>query len=186
MLNRLMIAALTLVVATACVTPSGTSGEDKRQTLRDLRDDALTVLYRQKPEARDEVAKAAGTGVFRVGGAQLGLGAGAGYGIATENESGKETYMRMTEVKAGLGLGVKGSTYVFIFRKPSTYQNFIAGGWEFGATAEAGAETDAEGGTVSANVKYDADPVVYLVDNNGVTLAANLTGTKYWRYNELL
>lgn len=180
-----LILSLSLLAVMAACAPRGHSGDEKRDNLREMRDQTLAELYRARPEARDELAKATGYAVFNTSGAQLGLGGAFGYGIAVNNATGAEKFMRMAEGQVGLGLGVKRARYVFIFRKPSTYRSFIAGGWEFGGTAEAGFETEAEGGTASANVKYDADPVVYLVDARGATLAANLNGTKYWGYDEL-
>jgi hypothetical protein len=59
-------------------------------------------------------------------------GSGNGEGIAINNQSKAETFMKMFEVQAGLGMGVKKFKVVFIVDNQKASDGFVNSGWEFG------------------------------------------------------
>jgi len=70
--------------------------------------ETLDRLYAAQPEAKNAVAKSAGYAVFSAFGTKiLVAGGGSGKGLAKNNKAGATTYMKMVEVQAGLGMGVK-------------------------------------------------------------------------------
>jgi lipid-binding SYLF domain-containing protein len=78
-------------------------------------------------------------------------GGGFGYGVATDR-AGSQTFMRMAEVQAGLGAGIKNSNLVWIFDTPAAYKNFTERGWEFGAQATLAVKSGAAGGAYTGAV----------------------------------
>ena len=66
-------------------------------------------------------------------------GGGKGQGIAFDNRTQKVTYMKMIEVQAGLGMGVKKFRTIFVFETKGAMDDFVNNGWEFGGQASAAA-----------------------------------------------
>jgi lipid-binding SYLF domain-containing protein len=151
-----------------------------------MKNDALVALYKKKPETKEMIRKAAGYGVFsNISSYLLYLNTGSGYGVVVDNSSGKKTYMKMAQVGAGLGLGVKDFRIVFIFRNKSVMNDFINKGWEFGAQADAAAKSGEKGRAVGGEVYIEQDILIYQLTENGVALQATVGGTKYWKNKEL-
>lgn len=196
----------------ACRAPKGETAEDKRAYARRMRDEALADLTGANPSLRSRLENAAGYGVFsNIGIKVLLLGTGHGYGMVVDNASGQETYMRMAQVGAGLGLGIKDFRAVFLFRDRSTLERFVEQGWEFGGGAEAAAiasdtgvaagaqgSAGAAGAAAGSGGAYgiagesgDAQgslggPLeVYVLTKAGISLQATVSGTKYWKDGEL-
>lgn len=201
------------IVLSGCATPKGDNSAEKRTYVRDMRDDVMKDLYRFKPELREEIKKAPGYAAFNNVNLKIFvLGTGHGYGLAVDNETGKETYMRMGELGAGLGLGVKDLRVVFVFKDKSAYRSFVDKGWEFGGEADATAIAGGDKG-VSASAQASAggnraavsgegksgiggkNPGVqgssgagfdvYQLTENGLALQAMISGTKYWKDRKL-
>ena len=63
-------------------------------------------------------------------------GGGSGKGMAVNNKTKAETFMKMVEVQAGLGIGVKKFRLVWVFQNKSDFDAFVNSGWEIGAQAE--------------------------------------------------
>ena len=101
-------------------------------------------------EMKARIEKAPGYAVFSNVGVQVVFfGGGGGHGIAVENKTGKEVFMDMAQVTAGIGVGIKDFRGVFVFRDATTLNKFIYSGWEFGAEAGAAAKSDSKGGAAS-------------------------------------
>ena len=73
-------------------------------------------------------------------------GGGSGEGVAVMRSPRTETFMRMAEVQAGLGLGVKKFRLVWVFTTAEAFNGFVNQGWEFGGQATATAQTGDQGG----------------------------------------
>jgi len=54
--------------------------------------------------------------------------------------------MKMLEVQAGLGMGIKKFRVVFVFENEKVFNKFVNSGWEFGGQSTAAAKLDEEGG----------------------------------------
>ncbi|MBK6805295.1 MAG: hypothetical protein IPG84_10780 [Betaproteobacteria bacterium] len=81
---------------------------EKQADVRKMERETLARLYKASPGAKGAVEKAAGYAVFSNFGMKiLVAGGGGGSGVAVDNASKKATYMKMAEVQAGLGIGVK-------------------------------------------------------------------------------
>lgn len=177
--------ALVLSVVFTLVSLPGLAAEDKaaqqRAEIRKMRDTTLAELYQQKPELKARVQKAPGYAVFSNVGVQVVFFGGAGgHGVAVNHKTGKEVFMSMAQVSAGIGVGIKDFRGVFIFHDETTLNKFIYSGWEFGAEAGAAAKSDGKGAAAGDAASAKSSIEIYQLTKAGVIAAATVAGTKYW------
>ena len=185
-MKKILLLVLIAVFITGCATPKGVTKKDQKNYVIKMQDDALSELYKIKPETRDMIRKGAGYGVFsNVSSYLLFLSTGNGYGIVTDNSTGKKTFMKMAQVGAGLGVGIKDIRMVFIFKNKQVITDFIEKGWEFGGQADAAAKSGEKGAAAGGEVYIDSDILIYQLTEAGVALQATVAGTKYWKDKEL-
>jgi lipid-binding SYLF domain-containing protein len=174
------------IFITGCATPKGVTTSDRRDYVLKMKNETLTDLYKVKPHTQDMIKKAAGYGVFsNIGSYLFFVSTGSGYGVVVDNTTGNKTYMKMAQVGAGLGLGVKDIRLVFIFRNKQVILDFIEKGWEFGGQADAAAKSGEKGGAVGGEMYIEQDIMIYQLTEAGVALQATVAGTKYWKDKEL-
>src|SRR5512135_3272738 len=163
------------------------SPDEQRTEIRKMRDQTLQDLYRVQPDARNHVQKAAGYAVFSNFGVKiLVAGGGSGTGIATDNKTRRETFMRMAEVQAGLGFGVKKFRLVWVFEKKSDLDRFVNSGWELGAQTTASAKVAGQGANVlTGAVSVSPGVWLYQLTDDGLALELTAKGTKYYKAAEL-
>lgn len=162
----------------------------KPQTKQEWRDyllfrraETLRDLYRLRPQARWEIARAKGYAVFSNLNVNLLLASmTGGRGIVHENGLfGKDTFMRMAQAGVGVGLGVKDFRAVFIFDDRSVLDKFINNGWQFGGEADAAVKGGGAGAAASGAIGVAPGLRVYQLTENGLALQATVHGTKYWK-----
>lgn len=164
-----------------CATTKGTTPQDKRHAILDMKKETLTELYRVRPQAKSQIAKSPGYAVFSDANINVIFASfGGGHGVVKNNKTGKHTYMRMGEVGVGLGLGVKDFRAVFVFHDHNTLNKFIESGWEFGGHADAAAKASDKGGAVAGEILLD-NITIYQLTESGLALQATIKGTKYWK-----
>ena len=113
-------------------------------------------------------------------------GGGSGRGIAVDNTTKKETFMKMAEVQAGLGFGVKNFRLVWVFEKKSDLDRFINSGWELGAQSTASAKVAGQGASVFAGAVSVMPGVwLYQLTDDGLALELTAKGTKYYKDDAL-
>jgi len=161
------------------------TAEDKSSMQADTRTtvtSTLDRLYEVQPKSKDAVAKSAGYAVFNNFGMKIGVaGSGTGKGIAINNKTKQETFMRMAELQAGLGLGVKKFSLVWVFETQEAYDNFINKGWEFGAQANASAQAGDQGGSLAGALAVAPGVWLYQMTDAGLALELTAKGTKYYK-----
>jgi lipid-binding SYLF domain-containing protein len=186
----LIMAITTLPAVAGLFRPKGASIEKQQTAIRQDRREILAKLYDEYPEAKDKIKKAIGYGTFNNKSMHLFmLSTGHGYGVVTENKTGKETFMAMGSVGAGVGLGVKDLSVVFIFKDAKAMKQFVDVGWQFGGQADASAKAPDDDG-IDANAKGIVDPnanpfEIYEITDAGISLQATVNGTKYWKDKKL-
>lgn len=177
-------AAVLALFLGGCATTSGMTREEARKHVLSMRDGVLTELYKERPQARAEIANAPGYAVFSNANVNLIFASfGGGYGVVNE-KSGRTTYMKMGEVGIGLGAGVKDFRAVFIFRNRAALDRFVTSGWEFGGQADAAAKAGDKGAAMSGEAVVD-DIKIYQFTHSGLALQATVKGTKFWKDDEL-
>jgi lipid-binding SYLF domain-containing protein len=173
------------ILLLGCATTKGTTPQDKRHAIIDMKKATLAELYRVKPQAKSQIAKASGYAVFSDANINIIFASfGGGHGVVKNNKTGKHTYMKMGEIGIGLGLGVKDFRAIFIFHDHNTMNQFIESGWEFGGHADAAAKASDKGGAVGGEILLD-NITIYQLTESGLALQATIKGTKYWKDDAL-
>jgi len=185
---NLTLAVLLLIGLVMPVASAKSSADTRRTEIREMRDEVLKELHRQRPETKQKIKKAAGYAVFSNVGVNLVIASFAGgHGIVVEDSffGDKETYMKMGSAGIGLGLGVKDFRAVFVFEDKERLRAFIDKGWDFSGQADAAAKSDRKGGATTGSATLVPGVEVYQITKNGIALQATLQGTKYWRDKDL-
>ncbi len=182
----MLLCVAVLLSLSACLSPSGSTLEQKRESIERMHNETLAQLYRQRPTAEGVINKAVGYAVFSNVNAYLFFGGGgAGYGVAVDHSSGQRTYMKMAQAGIGLGLGIQDIRAVFVFHSTRAFSSFVNNGWEFGGQADAAAKAREKGGALTGEFSIDAETTMYTMSESGLMAKVNLAGTKYWKDDNL-
>jgi lipid-binding SYLF domain-containing protein len=183
--------AITLVLSfavTAAPLWSASKEEikQKKADIRKMAKETLARLYKVEPSAKKAISKSAGYAVFSNFGTKiLFAGGGSGKGVVYDNKTKKETFMKMIEVQAGLGLGVKTFKLVWVFENQTDVNKFINSGWEFGGQTSAAAKLDDQGGAFTGAMSVSPGIWLYQLTDEGLALELTGKGTKYYKDDEL-
>lgn len=162
------------------------SKEEKRDDVRKTSQEILQNLYKLQPRARTVIEKSAGYAVFSNFGMKIFVaGGGQGQGLAVDRKTGKETFMKMVEVQAGLGFGVKKFQLVWVFETKSAFDNFVNSGWEIGAQTTAAAQLNKQGAFATGAMSVSPGVWIYQIAGDGLALELTAKGTKYYKDAEL-
>jgi lipid-binding SYLF domain-containing protein len=175
-----------ITLALAAVPAWSASKADRQKDVQKMSRETLTRLYKAQPSAKKAVEGAAGYAVFSNFGMKIFVaGGGSGSGMAVDNKTKKTTYMKMVEVQAGLGMGVKKFRVVFVFETHKALNDFVNSGWEFGGQTTAAAKAGDQGLALTGAVSVAPGVWMYQLTDTG--LAAEITGkgTKYYKDSDL-
>lgn len=158
----------------------------KQAEVRKTVNETLNRLYKLQPTSKEAIEKAAGYAVFSNFGMKIFFaGGGSGKGIAVNNATKKETFMKMLEVQAGLGMGVKKFRLVWVFQTEEALNGFVSSGWELGSQATASAQYDAKGAGLAGAVAISKDVWLYQLTDDGLAVELTAKGTKYYKDDDL-
>lgn len=175
-----------LVILLMAVSSFAKSKEQQQTDARKNAKQTLTKLYKARPSARATIKAAAGYAAFsNVGMKIFFAGGGKGQGIAFDNRTQKVTYMKMLEVQAGLGMGVKKFRTIFVFETADAMEHFVNNGWEFGGQATASAKSSDKGGSYQGAVQVMPGVWMYQLTDKGLALELTGKGTKYYKDDDL-
>jgi len=156
--------------------------EQKRQEIRKMAQKTLNRLYSIHPSAKAAVENAKGYAVFSNFGMKIFLaGGGSGSGIAVNRVTKQETFMKMAEIQAGLGIGVKKFSVVFVFETEEALSNFVNQGWEFGGQTTAAAKAGGKGGALAGAASVSPGVWMYQLTDTGLAAEVTAKGTKYFK-----
>lgn len=93
--------------------------------------------------------------------------------------------MKMLEIQAGLGVGVKKFRTIFVFETKEAMDHFINNGWEFGGQTTTAAKTGDGGGALQGAVTVMPGVWMYQLTDNGLALELTGKGTKYSKDDDL-
>ncbi|SNY59465.1 Lipid-binding SYLF domain-containing protein [Enterobacter sp. CC120223-11] len=176
-------------LAIAGCSAKGDTANEQRATIKQMRTDTLSQLYNLHPEARSDIQHSTGYAVFSSNSSKIFVfGLGSGYGVVRDSHSGKDTYMKMAQGGAGLGIGIKQLSTVIVFHDAKSLNKFVTDGYVVGADANAaakyddkGAGTGASASAVPTDTKSLASKVsVYEMTEKGLAAQAMINGYKYW------
>ncbi len=183
--------AITLLLGFTITTAPlwAASKEEIKQEKADIRKmakETLGRLYKVQPSAQKIVAKSAGYAVFSNFGMKIFVaGGGSGKGIVIDNKTKKETFMKMIEVQAGIGFGVKKFRLVWVFENRKDVTDFINSGWEFGGQTSASAKLGDEGGAFAGAMSVSPGIWLYQLTDDGLALELTGKGTKFYKNDDL-
>jgi lipid-binding SYLF domain-containing protein len=191
----LYLFALGLLFIVGCTSSNirdAAPGEERANAVEQERDDVRTVarntlqeLYAKQPQAKQAVENAAGHAVFSNFGMKiLVAGGGTGKGVAV-NKAGREIFMRMAEVQAGLGFGVKKFRLVWVFETQGAFDTFVNQGYEFGGQATLAAQAGGQGAGYAGAMSVSPGVWVYQITDDGLAAELTVKGTKYYRDKDL-
>lgn len=159
---------------------------ERQESIVDMETETLQELYDYRPAAEEKINNSVGYAVFASGNVNvIFVSAGGGYGVVTDKSTGQKTYMKMAMGGVGLGLGAKDYRQVLIFNAQWALDKFIESGWEFGGHADAAAKAGQSGGAVGEEGALGEQVEVYAMTESGLALQATVTGTKYWKDQDL-
>ena len=177
---------LTLACSLAIVAHAADDKKaEEQKAVRKMAQDTLQRLYKAEPKAKGAVEGAAGYAVFSNTGLKIFmLGSGKGEGLAV-NKSKQETFMKVVELQAGLGFGVKKFSVIFVFDNDTAFNSFVNSGWEFGGQTTAAATTGEKGGALAGAASVSPGVYMYQLTDKGVALEITAKGTKYYKDDDL-
>ena len=165
---------------------SASEKKKKRTEIQKMVDQTLEKLYAAQPKAKKAISQSQGYAVFSNFGMKiLVAGGGTGKGLAVNKETGKKTYMKMVEVQAGIGLGIKKFQVIWVFDDEADFKAFIDQGWEFGGQATAAARMNDDGNSMQGALSVKQGVWVYQLTGDGLALELTLKGTKYYKDKKL-
>jgi lipid-binding SYLF domain-containing protein len=101
------------------------------------------------------------------------------------NATKKRTYMKMVEIQAGLGIGVKKFRLVWVFEHQKDLDDFVESGWELGGQTTAAAQVSGEGESFQGAMSVSPGIWLYQLTDDGLALELTAKGTKYYRDSDL-
>lgn len=187
---RYVIASLLFVFALSSYADEKADKEKadkKKAEIQQMTQDTLNRLYKAEPSAKAAVEKGYGYAVFSNMGVKILVGgSGNGKGMAVNNKTKAPIYMKMFEVQAGLGMGVKKFRVVFVFDNEKAFNDFVNSGWQFGGQASAAAKTSPEkGGSMQGAANVSEGVWMYQMTDKGLALELTGKGTKYSKDDDL-
>ena len=188
-LEKTRIIIVALVCAFALLAHADDDAKKKAKEQNEIRTNTQKILqrlYKAQPAAKSAVAQATGYAVFSNTGVKiLFAGSGKGKGIAVNNKTRKETFMKMVELQAGLGMGVKKFSVIFVFDNDKVLDGFINSGWEFGGQATAAATTGDKGGSMAGATSVSDGVWMYQMTDKGLAAEITAKSTKYYKDDDL-
>jgi len=188
MLNYTKISILAILTVLMLFAPNVNAEDkaDKKAEILQMEVDTLQQLYEMEPNARKNVNNAAGYAVMSNFGMKIFLaGGGKGSGVAVNNKTKKKTFMKMVELQAGLGMGIKKFKQVWVFENAKDLNDFINSGWELSGQGTAAAKYDEEGAAFSGALSVSPGVWLYQITEDGLALELTGKGTKYYKDGDL-
>lgn len=160
--------------------------EQQKADIRKMADETLARLYKSQPAAQEAVRKAAGYAVFSNFGMKIFFaGGGSGKGLAVNNTNKNTIFMKMIEIQAGFGFGVKTFRLIWVFENKGDLDNFINSGWEIGGQATAAAQASGEGAALAGAMSIKPGVWLYQLTDDGLAAELTAKGTKYYKDENL-
>ena len=177
---------LSVLILLCAIPIAAKTKQEKQLEARNKANETLGRLYKAKPSARATIKAAVGYGVFTSKSLKILVGGGGrGQGIAVDNATKKVTYMKMGEIQAGLGMGAKKFSVIFVFETKDALQRFVNSGWEFGGQTTAAAKSGDGGGAYQGAKSVSPGVWMYQLTEKGLALELTAKGTKYFKDDDL-
>jgi lipid-binding SYLF domain-containing protein len=181
LLPTLCLITLAMLLSMSCSTYRKMPDAEKRAYLAELETTTLAELVTKSPEIQDEVDRAVGYAVFSNQATKVPVvGGGEGIGVVVDSETGDRSYLKVSRLDVGGGLGVRTYRLVILFFDREPLHKLAGGKVEVGAGIEAGAG-DSDVGTGAGGIggskkeKY----ALYQLSEKGVSATFTVRVIKY-------
>lgn len=186
LMQLLCVLAVALPVTSAHALFESKPVAQQRAEILKHNEQIMNRLYKLEPHAKDLIAKSAGYATFSNFGMKIFIaGGGSGSGVVIRKNNSKPVFMKMVEVQAGLGIGIKSFTVIFAFETEQAMNAFINSGWEFGGQATAAAKYESKGGAYEGAANVSEGVWMYQLTDNGLAAEITAKGTKYYQDSDL-
>lgn len=129
---------LALVAVTGCASQD--LQEPDRETIETRAAAALATIEAHNPGFMDRLQAAPGYAVLGMVATKIpGIGTGIGYGLVVENQAQAHSYLKVTQLEVGPGLGAQRSKIIVVFEDETLLRRMIKGGVRFESSADVGA-----------------------------------------------
>lgn len=187
---RVLVAVTAAIVATGCLSIKGADPDEKRGFVLGASAEMLVDLYDTNPELQAEVESAPGYAVINYRLSKLpmiltGIGGGSGYGVVIDNETGQQTFLKVTIGEWGAGLGTRVYGTLFIFENRETLDSFKTKGWRSEGGADVAAKTGDSGVAIGAAVASKEGMKVVTVTQSGAAYAVTYRGFRFTPISKL-
>ena len=152
-----------------------------RQEIDDMAASSLQRLFAENADVRQLYDRSYGYAIFDSRKMSFMITTGFGSGVAVNKSTEERTYMKMATGGVNVGMGAQWYQVVFLFENKSRFREFVDEGWDAGGGGSAAAGS--EGASLGAT--FVNGLAVYQLTDKGLMLSADLTGTKYWKDDEL-
>ena len=157
------------------------SPAETRSKIDSMANTTLQRLFREQGSARTLYDKSYGYAVFDTRKFSFLITSGFGAGVAVEQASGQRTYMKMATGGMNVGMGGEFFQLVILFENKDKFDTFVTEGFEAGSEASAVAGSEAK----DLGARFDQGIAVYELTEKGLMLTVDITGTKYWKDDDL-
>jgi len=168
-----IIQAVVAAVVTGCASIPGKTPTEQIASLEKLHKETLDELYREYPEAREQIKKSAGYVIMDNSVVKIPMfGAGSGYGIAINRIKKTQSYVKMLRLDIGWGGGARHVRPVLIMYDQKEFESFVKGKWIFNSGGEASAkagDTGSAGRASSNELEREKTYDFYLLTEAGVS-----------------
>ena len=154
---------------------------ESRAKIDKMENATMSRLLSQNAGAKKLHGQSYGYAVFDTRKFSFLITSGFGAGVAIDKSSGKRTYMKMATGGANIGIGGEFFQLVILFENEAKFRTFVNEGWEAGSSASAVAGDEG----VGAHVRFTDGKAVFQLTEKGLKIAADVTGTKYWKDDAL-
>lgn len=155
--------------------------QEKREAIDAKADESLEALFDKSAKAKELFESSYGWAAFDSLKLAIGISGGGGKGVAVAKEGDERVYMEMGTAGVGFSLGGQRYQVVFLFQDSKTFRHFVDSGWQADASASAVAGTDG----ANAQTGFVNGLAIYPMTQEGLMLAADIAGTKYWKDGKL-
>jgi lipid-binding SYLF domain-containing protein len=181
-----LLGVISLLLTSSAFAQDDSALVQRRTEIREMAQEGLASLFEAAPGARTVIEHAAGYGVFSTFGIKIFFAGGTtGKGVVINNVTHRSTFMKMVQVHAGLGLGIKKERLVFVFETQKALRDFVSQGWDFGGQASAAVMVADKGGMFAGAISVSPGVYLYQVTETGLSASLTLSGTKFFRDDDL-
>ena len=158
----------------------------ERQEILSMADETLKRLYKEHPEAKEEIKNSYGYGIFEAQVVNVLLYvAGNARGVVYDNKTKTPVFMNAVKMGTGPGVGYKSFHGVLIFDNETVFDQLTTIGVQVSATGDAMIKLGDKGTQKSSSVSLVPGVAFYQMTDSGLVVQANWGTAKFTKDPDL-